>query len=124
MLPILCGNFLSLVICLFGLGVALGCDHPTAHMIISESIPSLRRGNLVLAAFGLQALAALADTGVGFAVLSLMLPATFVNGFFGMNTGGMFLANAHGHAGTITAGIICLPSFVAMFGFLRARTLL
>ena len=34
---------------LFGLGVALGCDYPTAHMIISESIPSTSRGKLVLA---------------------------------------------------------------------------
>ena len=71
MLLILCSNFVSLVICLFGLGVALGCDYPTAHMIISESIPSLSRGKLVLAAFGFQALGALAGTGVGFAVLSL-----------------------------------------------------
>jgi MFS family permease len=69
-LLILCGNFISLVICLFGLGLALGCDYPTAHMIISESIPSLSRGKLVLAAFGFQALGALAGTGVGYAVLS------------------------------------------------------
>jgi len=59
-----------LVICLFGLGIALGCDYPTAHMIISESIPSLSRGKLVLAAFGFQAVGALAGTGVGFLVLS------------------------------------------------------
>ncbi len=51
-LLVLCTNFTSLVICLFGLGVALGCDYPTAHMIISESIPSISRGKLVLAAFG------------------------------------------------------------------------
>ena len=36
----LCTNFCLVVICLFGLGVALGCDYPTAHMIISESIPA------------------------------------------------------------------------------------
>ncbi len=36
-LLILCTGFLSLAICLFGLGMALGCDYPTAHMIISES---------------------------------------------------------------------------------------
>ena len=29
-----------LVVFLFGIGVALGCDYPTAHLIISESIPS------------------------------------------------------------------------------------
>jgi MFS transporter, putative metabolite transport protein len=69
-LLILCSNFLSVVICLFGIGLALGCDYPTAHMIISESIPSLTRGRLVLAAFGFQAVGALAGTLVGFFVLS------------------------------------------------------
>jgi MFS family permease len=69
-LLILCSNFLSVVICLFGLGVALGCDYPTAHMIISENIPSFTRGRLVLAAFGFQALGALGGTAVGFLVLS------------------------------------------------------
>jgi MFS family permease len=67
-----CANLTSLVVCLFGLGVALGCDYPTAHMIISESIPSASRGKLVLAAFGFQALGALGGTGVGYLVLSLM----------------------------------------------------
>lgn len=57
-------------------------------------------------------------------VTTLMLPATFVTGFFGMNTGGMFLANTHGHDGTIAAGVICLLSLLGMFGFLRARKLL
>jgi putative MFS transporter len=70
-LLILCGNFLSLAICLFGLGMALGCDYPTAHVIISESIPSLARGKLVLGAFAFQAVGALAGTGVGCLVLSL-----------------------------------------------------
>ena len=69
-LLILCSNFLSVVICLFGLGVALGCDYPTAHMIIAENIPSMSRGRLVLAAFGFQALGALGGTAVGFLVLS------------------------------------------------------
>ncbi len=70
-LLIVCQNFLSLAICLFGLGMALGCDYPTAHVIISESIPSLARGKLVLAAFAFQAVGALAGTGVGCVVLSL-----------------------------------------------------
>ncbi len=70
-LLILCSNFLSLAICLFGLGLALGCDYPTAHMIISENIPSASRGRLVLGAFGFQALGALAGTGVGALVLIL-----------------------------------------------------
>jgi MFS transporter, putative metabolite transport protein len=71
-LLILCGNFLSLAICLFGLGLALGCDYPTAHMIISENIPSANRGRLVLGAFGFQAVGALAGTGVGCVVLVLV----------------------------------------------------
>jgi len=70
-LLILCDDFISLSICLFGLGLALGCDYPTAHMIISENIPSSARGKLVLGAFGFQALGALGGTGVGCLVLVL-----------------------------------------------------
>jgi MFS transporter, putative metabolite transport protein len=72
MLLILSVNFLSVIICLLGIGLALGCDYPTAHMIISESIPSLSRGRLVLGAFGFQALGALGGTVVGFIVLSMV----------------------------------------------------
>ena len=43
--------------------MALGCDYPTAHMIISESTPSANRGKLVLGAFAFQALGALGGTG-------------------------------------------------------------
>jgi len=57
-LLILSPNFASLLICLFGLGLALGCDYPTAHMIISESTPNANRGKLVIGAFGFQALGA------------------------------------------------------------------
>jgi MFS transporter, putative metabolite transport protein len=71
-LAVLCTNFTSLVICLFGLGLALGCDYPTAHMIISENIPSTSRGKLVLGAFAFQAVGALAGTAVGYAVLILV----------------------------------------------------
>ena len=71
-LLILCTGFVSLVICLLGLGMALGCDYPTAHMIISENIPSANRGRLVLGAFGFQAVGALGGTGVGCLVLSLV----------------------------------------------------
>jgi MFS transporter, putative metabolite transport protein len=70
-LLMLCENFLSLAICLFGVGLALGCDYPTAHMIISENIPSTNRGRLVLGAFAFQALGAIAGTGVGCLVLTL-----------------------------------------------------
>jgi putative MFS transporter len=53
----------------FMTGVALGCDYPTAHMIISESIPSTSRGKLVLGAFAFQAVGALGGTAVGYFVL-------------------------------------------------------
>jgi len=62
-------SYLWLAVFLFGLGVALGCDYPTAQLIISESIPSTARGRLVLAAFGFQALGALTGTIVGYLVL-------------------------------------------------------
>lgn len=62
-------NFISLVIFLFGAGLALGCDYPTAHMVISESTPTSRRGRLVLSAFAFQAIGALLGTAVGFAIL-------------------------------------------------------
>ena len=62
-------NYFWLVVFLSGLGVALGCDYPTAHLIISESIPSSMRGRLVLGAFGFQALGAMTGTVVGYLVL-------------------------------------------------------
>jgi len=69
-LLVFCTNFVLLVICLFGLGVALGCDYPTAHLIISESICSWNRGRLVLAAYTFQAVGALSGTAIGYFVLS------------------------------------------------------
>ena len=69
---VFCASFTSLVICLFGLGLALGCDYPTAHIIISENIPSTSRGKLVLGAFAFQAVGALCGTAVGFAVLVIL----------------------------------------------------
>jgi MFS transporter, putative metabolite transport protein len=62
-------SYVWLVVFLFGIGLALGCDYPTAHLIISESIPSSVRGRLVLGAFGFQALGALTGTAVGYLVL-------------------------------------------------------
>jgi MFS transporter, putative metabolite transport protein len=58
-----------LVLFLFGIGLALGCDYPTAHLMISESTPSSLRGRLVLSAFGFQALGVLAGTAIGYEVL-------------------------------------------------------
>lgn len=63
-------NFLWMLIFLFGVGLALGCDYPTAHLVISESIASRDRGKLVLSAFAFQAIGALVGTVVGFLILS------------------------------------------------------
>jgi putative MFS transporter len=63
-------NYLWLVVFLFGVGLALGCDYPTAHLVISESIASKDRGKLVLSAFAFQAIGALVGTVVGFLILS------------------------------------------------------
>ncbi len=64
-------NFTCFLIALFGMGLALGCDYPTAHVVISESIPSYARGRLVLSAFGFQAVGALAGTIVGLIILKI-----------------------------------------------------
>ena len=63
-------NYLWLVVFLFGVGLALGCDYPTAHLVISESIASKDRGKLVLSAFAFQAIGALVGTVVGFLILT------------------------------------------------------
>ncbi len=63
-------SFPWLVVSLFGVGLALGCDYPTAHMVISESISSRDRGKLVLSAFGFQAVGALVGTAVGYLILA------------------------------------------------------
>ncbi|WP_415717202.1 MFS transporter [Maridesulfovibrio sp.] len=62
-------SYIFLVTFLFGMGLALGCDYPTAHMVISESIASNDRGRLVLSAFAFQAVGALVGTAVGYLVL-------------------------------------------------------
>ncbi|MEK6247441.1 MAG: MFS transporter [Planctomycetales bacterium] len=69
-LAALSGSFAWLVVFLFGIGLALGCDYPTAHMVISESIPSKFRGRLVLGAFAFQAVGALAGTVLGYLILN------------------------------------------------------
>lgn len=62
-------SYFWLSVFLFGMGLALGCDYPTAHMVISESIPSKNRGKLVLSAFGFQAVGALVGTAIGYVIL-------------------------------------------------------
>jgi putative MFS transporter len=63
-------NFIWLVVCLFGMGLALGCDYPTAHLVISESTPTRSGGKLVLSAFGFQAAGALIGTAIGYLILA------------------------------------------------------
>jgi len=63
-------SFVFLVVCLFGLGVALGIDYPTAHIMISETIHTRTRGRLVLSAFAFQAVGALFGTMVGYLILA------------------------------------------------------
>src|SRR5260221_8361568 len=63
-------SFPWMVVFLFGVGMALGCDYPTAHLVISESIASKNRGKLVLSAFAFQAIGALIGTIVGYLILS------------------------------------------------------
>ncbi len=62
-------SFPVMLVCLFGMGLALGCDYPTAHLVISESIPSNCRGRLVLSAFAFQAVGALVGTAIGYMIL-------------------------------------------------------
>nr|WP_272210872.1 MFS transporter [Marinicella sp. W31]MDC2876790.1 MFS transporter [Marinicella sp. W31] len=64
-------SFAWLIVCLFGMGLALGCDYPTAHLVISESTPSRNRGGLVLSAFGFQAVGAIFGTALGYMILTI-----------------------------------------------------
>jgi len=63
-------SFAWVVACLFGVGLSLGCDYPTGHMMISETISSRNRGKLVLCAFAFQAVGALVGTAVGYLILA------------------------------------------------------
>jgi MFS family permease len=62
-------SYALVVVALVGVGLALGCDYPTAHLMISESVPSRIRGRMVLSAFGFQAVGGLAGTAIGFLIL-------------------------------------------------------
>ncbi|MEB3332261.1 MAG: MFS transporter [Synechococcaceae cyanobacterium] len=59
----------ALVASLFVVGLALGADYPTAHLVISESIPAAIRGRLVLGAFSFQALGAVCGTAIAAVLL-------------------------------------------------------
>ncbi len=64
-------NIPSLIFFLFCVGVALGADYPTAHLIISESIPSSFRGRMVLGAFAFQSIGSLGGVLIGLLVLRI-----------------------------------------------------
>ncbi|KZL21547.1 Major myo-inositol transporter IolT [Pseudovibrio axinellae] len=69
-LMIVAPNFSIVLLALFGIGIALGGDYPTAHLVISECIAARHRGRMVLAAFSFQALGALVGTIASYLVLS------------------------------------------------------
>lgn len=64
-----------LLFCLFGMGLALGCDYPTAHLMLSETMSSRDRSRTVLGAFAFQAVGAVVGAVVAVAVLSLREPS-------------------------------------------------
>src|SRR5439155_5664021 len=47
-------SFVLVVIALIGIGLALVCDYPTAHVMISESISCRIRGRIVVSAIGFE----------------------------------------------------------------------
>jgi putative MFS transporter len=60
----------ALVGSLLLIGLALGADYPTGHLLISETIPAAIRGRLVLGSFSFQAVGAVAGTVLAAQVLA------------------------------------------------------
>ena len=60
-----------LIAALLVIGLALGADYPTAHLVIAECLPAAVRGRLVLAAFSFQALGVVSGTALVALVLQL-----------------------------------------------------
>lgn len=60
-----------LLACLLGMGMALGCDYPTAHLMLSETMPTSSRSRTVLGAFAFQAVGAVAGATLAVVVLSM-----------------------------------------------------
>ena len=58
-----------LIAALLIVGLALGADYPTAHLVIAESCPAPQRGRLVLGAFGFQAIGVVSGTALVAVVL-------------------------------------------------------
>jgi Mg2+ and Co2+ transporter CorA len=57
-------------------------------------------------------------------VTTVLLPATFVTGFFGMNTGGMLWGGDETPHGTVYATLLCLFAAVVTLLLLRLKKLL
>lgn len=57
-------------------------------------------------------------------VTTLVMPATFVTGFFGMNTGGLIWSGDDAHFGTAYATVACVGAVGAMLMLLKWRRLL
>lgn len=68
------------------IGLALGADYPTAHLMIAESIPAAVRGRLVLSAFSAQAVGAVLGTALATLLLSSQpdLPLPIWRWFYGL----------------------------------------
>lgn len=57
-------------------------------------------------------------------VTTLVMPATFVTGFFGMNTGGLLWSGDDAPRGTVFAAIACVASVLTMLALLKRKRLL
>ena len=68
------------------IGLALGADYPTAHLMIAESIPAAVRGRLVLGAFSAQAVGAVLGTALATLLLASQpdLPLPIWRWFYGL----------------------------------------
>jgi Mg2+ and Co2+ transporter CorA len=57
-------------------------------------------------------------------VTTLFIPATFISGFFGMNTGGLFWSGDEAPHGTLFAALLCGGAIATTLLLLRAKRLL